>query len=153
MLKSIMLIFFLLFQTSCFVFVPFIKQDGKYLEKTNSGYGSELSRNLSTCKLVEQTRPSNIQVALSNLYHERDAIRASAATELGLIAHGRPAVIKSLREATWKDRSKWVRRAAVKAIYKLEGRKAFPTLRNALKDKDPWVVHSARNILNGKYKR
>ena len=128
--------------------MPFIKQDGKYLEKTrsNSGYGSELSK----CKLVEQTRPSRIQIALSNLYHERDAIRASAATELGFIAQGRPGVAKSLREATWKDRSKWVRRAAVKAIYKLEGRKAFPTLRNALKDKDPWVAHSAKNILNRK---
>ncbi len=148
MFKTIILILFLLLQTSCFVFVPFIKQDGGGQAKKISSANDQLSNNeLSKCLLVKQTKPDKVQIALSNLYHDRDAVRATAATELGFIAHGRPGIIKVLREATWKDRSKWVRRAAVKAIYKLEGRKAFPTLRNALKDKDPWVVHSVKNIL------
>jgi len=150
MFKLISLTLILLFQSSCFVFVPFIKQDG--LSSNVKGYQRLLKREkgkeLSSCLLNEQKRPDKVQVALSNLNHERDAVRATAVTELGFIAHGRPGIIKVLREATWKDPSKWVRRAAVKAIYKLEGKRAYPTLRNALRDKDPWVVHSAKNLLN-----
>ena len=145
MFKIISLMLVLLLQSSCFVFVPFIKQDGL---SSNLNRQGRYHRELSPCLLNQQKRPSKIQIALLNLNHSRDAVRTTAVTELGVIAHGRPGVVKLLREATWRDPSKWVRRAAVKAVYKLEGKKSYPTLRNALKDKDPWVVHSAKNLLN-----
>ena len=135
---------FLLIQTSCFVLVPFIKQDSQPQDR------ARLTRrnDFSACSIVRYTRTSRIQQELRNLEHHRDAVRSTAATELGFIGHGRPDVIKALKTATWKDPSKWVRRAAVKSLYKLQGKASIPTLKNALKDKDPWVVHSARNLIH-----
>lgn len=137
--KRILLALFLLSQSACFVILPFVEQDQSAVEQPPL-----------SCKIAQEQKIAKINPvdkALKNLTSINDAVRTTAATELGFIGQARPDVLIALKTATWKDRSKWVRRAAVKSVYKLAGRDAIPTLKNALKDKDPWVVHSAQRAL------
>lgn len=140
MLRKTLIAIFLLSQTACFVLLPFVEQDSVAKQE------EPLS-----CQLEEQkqkvVRVNPVDKALKNLTSYNDAVRTTAATELGYLGVPRADVLEALRTATWKDRSKWVRRAAVKSVSKLAGKNAIPTLKNALKDRDPWVVHSAKQSL------
>ena len=139
MIKKILIIILLFSQTALYMILPFVEQYNNYQEE------QKLS-----CKIKKQeklVKADPVAQALANLRNSSDATRTTAATELGFIGFGRVDVIEALKVSTWKDPSKWVRRAAVKSMYKLAGKGAIPTLRNALKDKDPYVVHSAQRAL------
>ena len=139
MVKKLSLVLFLLVQTSCVVLLPFVEDDSVEIQQE------------SVCKAHTEYRApiriNKIDFALRNLRSNNDATRTSAATDLGFYGDNRPMVVEALKTASWKDRSKWVRRAAVKSLYKLAGRDAIPSLKVALRDSDPWVVHSAQQAL------
>ena len=85
----------------------------------------------------------NDQYYLQKLESENDALRTQAVNEIAEIGVTDPRVVSKIDYLAIHDSSKWVRRASVKALAKIQGQDAIPTLSKAEKDKDPWVRHSA----------
>lgn len=98
--------------------------------------------------------PSRLEKSLSSsqllkLLEKGDsAQRTRAAFFLGEKNVGTVLVYKRLAMVARNDSSRWVRRAAVKSMHKLFGRKAKKEILRATNDSDRWVAHSARNALN-----
>src|SRR5690606_605743 len=84
---------------------------------------------------------------LNQLDSSSDAQRTRAVTELLYQNENDPETISKLESMVVKDKSKWVRRASVKALAKLSGKGSLSTLKIAKEDKDRWVRHSATEAL------
>jgi hypothetical protein len=94
------------------------------------------------------TLQTRISALLGQLQDQNAALRTNAATDLGMIGPAASSAISPLIRAVKNDDSKWVRRAAVKALVKISsGPDVVKTLQFALGDSNVWVAHSAAGAL------
>lgn len=94
------------------------------------------------------TTEARIRALLARLGDPNAAVRTNAATDLGLIGPQARAALGPLIRAVRSDESKWVRRAAVKALVKIScAPEVVKTLQLALGDSNEWVAHSAAGAL------
>ena len=84
---------------------------------------------------------------ISDLKDSNDVIRTHAATSLGKLSVVPEQAMLPLAHALKHDKSKWVRRAAARALGNIESRAVVPHLKAALSDRNKWVVHSAKRAL------
>ncbi len=84
---------------------------------------------------------------LNQLESPNDAQRTRAVTDLIYLNERDEDIISKLESMVVTDESKWVRRAAVKALAKLSGKESLTTLKFAKKDQDQWVRHSATEAI------
>ena len=154
-LKCKAYILFCCLLNSCVALVPLIEKKQEDLSKQDSVLAEQpvkLSK-ISTRKiLVRKKKPADIirqktLRAVKRLKNPSDVVRTHAASDLGDIGPKASIAIESLSRAVKHDKSKWVRRAAVKALGKIGGTKVIAILRLALRDRNKWVAHSAANIL------
>lgn len=143
----------LLFLPSCFL-EHFTEPDQEALREM-SKYEKQKSvcqKNSGVC-YARKTKNNrrykfNEEYYLEKLENSNDAYRTRAATEVAEAGITNSKIISKLDYLALNDSSKWVRRASVKALAKLQGKQAINTLSLAEKDKDPWVRHSAKLAKN-----
>ena len=92
-------------------------------------------------------KPSKVVLLMRELKEGNEVVRTHAATDLGYMAPRSRVAIPALSTALLYDPSKWVRRAAAKALGRIGGRRVVQPLEKALSDKDKWVRHSVANVL------
>lgn len=95
------------------------------------------------------SKDSRAEELLGKLRHRDPATRTTAATDLGVLGYRHQKVGLALMQAVQHDQSKWVRRAAVKALGKLRFSAAAQVLRAATFDSDQFVSQSASQVLKG----
>lgn len=98
-----------------------------------------------TVRASDQGR--RVLMLLAQLQSNDPAARTCAVTDLGFLPTHRAQIVPPLSRAVVHDKSKWVRRAAVKSLAKIAPREAIPLLEVALRDSDRWVQHSAARAL------
>lgn len=122
------------------------------MSRTSLHAGGCMGKNVGTCS-AQRKRYSYSRYklkekqSLSMLNNKDDALRTQAVTEMSEARYLNEDVIERIKNMAITDPSKWVRRASVKAISKISGKHAIPTLKIALKDRDKWVRHSASQSL------
>lgn len=84
---------------------------------------------------------------LIDLAHGDAALRSTAAYYLGALGTKARSAVPALTTAALRDSSNWVRRSSVKALAKIGSPDVWPTIHLARNDADPWVRHSADNVL------
>lgn len=128
--------------SGCFVLVPFIEPDEQATchrcRVTEATTQSPLRQKKHSQSSVDKTARLIAQLASS-----REVDRTHAAFWLG--ETGSASALTPLVNLLQSDRSKWVRRACVKALAKLGDPRALDPLMRATKDKDPFVASSARS--------
>lgn len=77
-----------------------------------------------------------------------DAARTRAATELGMYDSLALDAVPDLEHAAINDKSKWVRRASIKSLYKIGSHSSLGVIRTATKDRDHYVKKSAEEAMN-----
>jgi len=112
--------------------------------RTNTGE----TRDQKRARQAAAYRTKKVQALVHQLQHGNDALRTSAATDLGNLNQMHSQVIPHLASALTNDKSKWVRRAAAKSLGHLGSQQGVAPLKKALSDRDKWVAHSAANALN-----
>jgi len=141
----------------CVLLLPFIDMD-KSAELSSGGVSTcPYKRNAETGIAVGDVSAQSLSFTprtldntsqlIESLSNGTEVARTHAATDLGMSRENGTRVIEALARATQVDRSKWVRRAAVKSLEKVGGRNAIPHLRQAAKDRNKWVAHSAKKAL------
>ncbi len=85
---------------------------------------------------------------ITQLQNGTAAERTCAATDLGRLQRPHSDLIPPLARALRTDDNKWVRRAAARSLGRLKNPAATQPLREALRDRDHWVAHSAANALS-----
>ncbi len=87
------------------------------------------------------------QQLLEQLHEGSAATRTNAVTDLGVLGAHTPEILRAITVALTRDESKWVRRAAARALGRLRIASAADALRIALRDTDKWVAYSAGEAL------
>jgi HEAT repeat protein len=93
------------------------------------------------------SKKARVDSLISQLKHEDDVVRTHAATDLGMMGSKAQRAVKPLYSVLERDESKWVRRAAVKALAKIGTPEVLAPLTFALSDSNKYVVHSAKRAL------
>ncbi len=101
-------------------------------------------RNKTLAKASGKTRVDSL---ISQLGHSNDVVRTHAATDLGMLGSKAQRAVVPLSNALERDSSKWVRRAAVKALAKIGTPDVLGPLTLALHDSNKYVAHSAKQAL------
>jgi hypothetical protein len=112
---------------------------------------SDCERKKSQKKTIyKPTHPaiSKIDIYKNQLSSSSDAVRSSAATQIGLMGPDGASAVAQLEHAVLYDPSKWVRRASVKALYKIGSRSSLRVLETATKDTDHYVKMTASQAVS-----
>ena len=137
----------LLGSTSCLL-VPFIESD--YVPPDDNGIGTGGRGGYSGPHYVRRKSSSaqgRLRRLIADLKNSDDVVRTHAATDLGMMGGNATEAVDPLVFALERDESKWVRRAAAKALGKIGTTRGAAALQKATRDKDHWVAHSAKNAL------
>ena len=153
--RSIFLLSFCLALNGCFLAVPYIETDRQAREckvcNQTASVTSLTDRSETEPRLIARKGPLRRGAGFSELTDKlvngNEIERTHAAFELGEDGQKASGALPLLSNAIRYDRSSWVRRAAVKAVEKIDPAAAQKILPTALGDSDRWVVHSARNAL------
>ncbi|HMO17354.1 MAG TPA: HEAT repeat domain-containing protein [Oligoflexia bacterium] len=124
----------------------------KNLIKSNSNNSFNLNYRQSSRSLLSQEIYDVNTIKVTNLRNQlksgSDAERTRAASTLGDLGSASIPAVKELEYHCISDKSKWVRRASVKALAKIDGRGSRGVIRKATEDRDPYVKASAQTALN-----
>jgi HEAT repeat protein len=94
-----------------------------------------------------QNLSNKLSLYRKQLLSSSDAVRTNAATQIGMMGKVAYPAVHDLERAVLQDNSKWVRRASVKALYKIGSRSSLAVLRKATSDSDYYVKTSASKFV------
>jgi len=139
--------------TGCVVLVPLVKYepskehraDALLVQRYRPDKLHSFAPSIGEVKSMQLRR--KITRLIKQLRNKDDVARTHAATDLGNMRAKARIAISALATVIKEDNSKWVRRAAARALGKIGSRQALPPLQTALRDRDKWVAHSAQKSL------
>lgn len=131
--------------SGCVAFVPLIEPDKSHDQTVV--YHGRIPAERHQGNVRKSREATRLEHFVKRLDDPKAVVRTHAVFWLGEMGPTAAAAAPRIAALLVSDESPWVRRASAKALPKIVGSDARPALTSALRDRDRWVAHSAKNAL------